>query len=159
MVAGKPAVEENKRKLSVCMPSGLPEDVEPPPQSVADVERSRYKAAWRGAMKNELDGHKTTGTYETTTPPRGWKPVGAKWVFSCKTDKDDMIVKTKARRVVKGFSQVPDVDYFQTFASTPSSSSIKILAAVATEHGLKGFHLDVAQVKLLLARNSTPRYT
>ena len=52
------------------------------PQSVADVERSKYKAAWREAMKNELDSQKTTGRYEAATPPRGRKPVGAKWVFS-----------------------------------------------------------------------------
>ena len=37
MMAGGPAVEDIKRELSVCMLSGFPEDVEPPPQSVADV--------------------------------------------------------------------------------------------------------------------------
>ena len=42
ILAGRPAVEENKGELSVRMPSGFPEDVEPPPQSVADVERSKY---------------------------------------------------------------------------------------------------------------------
>ena len=47
MMAGGPAAEENKGELSVRMPSGFPEDVEPPPQSVADTERSQYKAAWR----------------------------------------------------------------------------------------------------------------
>ena len=56
------------------------------PAAVADVERSRYKAAWREAIKNELHGHKTTGTYEAATPPRGRKSVIAKWVFSYKTD-------------------------------------------------------------------------
>ena len=62
VVAGGPAAEENKRESNVCMPSVFPEDVEPTPQSVADVKRSQYKAAWRKAMKTELDGHKTTGT-------------------------------------------------------------------------------------------------
>ena len=62
-------------------------------------------------MKIELDGHKTTGTYEVATPPQGRKPVGAKWVFTYETDKDGLIVKTKARLVAKGFSQVQDVDY------------------------------------------------
>ena len=57
--------------------------------------RDRYKAAWHEAMKVELDGHKTTGTYDAATPPRGRKPVGAKWVFSYKTNKDGLIVKTK----------------------------------------------------------------
>ena len=47
MMAESLAVEENKGELSVRMPSGFPEDVEPPPQSVADTERSQYKAAWR----------------------------------------------------------------------------------------------------------------
>ena len=144
MMAGGPAVEENKWGLSVCMPSGFPEDVEPPPQSVADVKCSQYKAAWHEAMKIELDGHTPTGTYEAATPPRGRTPVGAKWVFSYKTDKDVLIVKTKDRLVAKGFGQVQDVDYFQTFAPSPSSASVEILAAVASEHGLKLFHLDVA---------------
>ena len=67
-------------------------------------------------------------------------------MFSCKTDKDGLIVKTKARLVAKGFSQVQeDVNYFQTFAPTPSSASVKILVAFANEHGLRIFHLDVAQ--------------
>ena len=47
--------------------------------------------------------------------------------------------------MAKGFSQVQDVDCFQTFALTPSSASIKILAAVANEQDLKIFHLGVAQ--------------
>ena len=57
MLVGGPAVEETKPELSVCMPSGFPEDVEPPPQSVADVERSQHKAAWREAMQSEVNGY------------------------------------------------------------------------------------------------------
>ena len=41
MMAGGPAVEESKGELSVRTPSGFPEEVEPPPKSVADVERSQ----------------------------------------------------------------------------------------------------------------------
>ena len=96
-------------------------------------------------MTTELDDHKTTGTYDAATPPRGPKPVGAKWVFSSKTDKDSIIANTITRIVAKGFSQVQDVDYFQTFEPTPSSASIKILAAVANKQGLKILHSDVAQ--------------
>ena len=66
-------------------------------------------------------------------------------MFSYKPDKECIIAKTKARLVAKGFSQVQDVNYFQTFTPTPSSASIKILAAVANAQGLKIFHLNVAQ--------------
>ncbi|CAM9400223.1 unnamed protein product, partial [Laminaria digitata] len=52
-------------------------------------------------LNRSLDGHKTTGTYEAAPPPEGRKPVGAKWVFTYKTDKDGLIVKSKARFVTK----------------------------------------------------------
>ena len=71
---------ENKGELSVCIPSGFPEDVEPPPQFVPGVECSQYKAARHEAMHIVFDCHTTTATYEAATPPRGQKSVGAKWV-------------------------------------------------------------------------------
>ena len=52
-------------------PDGFPSDVEPPPQSSADVERSKFTAAWHEATKIELDEHKTTGAYTAATPPQG----------------------------------------------------------------------------------------
>ena len=47
--------------------------------------------------------------------------------------------------MAKGFSQVQDVDYIQTFALSPASASVKFLADVANEYGPKIFHFDVAQ--------------
>ena len=69
ILAGGRAADENKGEVGVCKPSDFPKDVEPPTQSVADAERSRYKAGWREVMKSELVGRKTTGTYEAATPP------------------------------------------------------------------------------------------
>ena len=47
-----------------------------------------------------------------------------------------------------------DVDYFQTFVPTPSSASVKNLAAVENEHVLKTFHLDVAQAFVRAKRDA-----
>ena len=91
------------------------------------VECSQYNAAWHETRKIEWDGHNTTGTYEAATTPQGRKSVGAKLVFIYKTDKDGLVVKTKARLVARGFSQVRDVDYVYVFAPTPSSESVKRL--------------------------------
>ena len=67
--------------------------------------------------------------------------MGAKWVFTNETGKGGSTVKSKeARLVAKGFTQAQNVDYFQTFASTPSSASVQIMAAVSNEYGLKIFH-------------------
>ena len=50
--------------------------------------------------------------------------MGAKWVFTYKTDKDSLIVKTKASLMAKGFNKVQDVYYLKTFAPTPPSASV-----------------------------------
>ena len=78
-------------------------------------------------------------------------------MFTYKTEKYGLIVKTKASLVAQGFSQVQDENYLQIFAPTPSSASVNILAAAVNEHGLKISHLDVAQA--IVQRNSMPRYT
>ena len=59
----------------MCMRSGFPETVEPSSQSLADVERSQYKATWHETLEVELDGHQTTGACEGATLPQGRKPV------------------------------------------------------------------------------------
>ena len=86
MMAGGPAAEETKgsRTCACRVVSRKTQSLPRSPQQ----QRSKYKAAWLEAMKIELHGHKTTGSYEPATPPRGRKPVGAKWVFFYKTDKD-----------------------------------------------------------------------
>ena len=127
-------------------PIGLkPIDVEPIPHSVAGVEQSEYKEGWKKAMAVELDGHEKTGTFVVAELPKGRKAVGSRWVFNFKTDKDGNIVKFKARLVAKGFSQIRNVDYTFSPSPCPSSTSIKLITAVANENGLSIFHFDVAQ--------------
>ena len=55
------------------------------------------------------------------------------------------MVKAKARLVAKGFSQQEGVDYFDTFAPTPSTSSIRFVVAVAIENDLNLNHFDAEQ--------------
>ena len=92
----------------MCLPRYFPAGVEPPPQSAQQcAERSKHKAAWHEAMEIEKDpSPKTTGPYKAATPPQGRKPLGVKWMFTYKTDKDVLVVKTGARLVVEGLSQV-----------------------------------------------------
>ena len=141
---------ENNGELSVCMPSGFPDDVEPPPQSVADEERPQ---------KIELDCHKTTGTYEAAISPQGPKPIGAKRVFACKPNKHGLIVKKKTRLIVKGFSQVQDVDCFQAFAPTPSSAQRQRKFCRLLPMNIVERFFTQTSLKLLSSRNSTPRHT
>ena len=42
--------------------------------------------------------------------------VASKWVFQAKKDAAGNMVRYKARLVAQGFSQIPGVNYFDTFA-------------------------------------------
>ena len=77
--------------------------------------------------------------------PEGGKPVGSKWSFDYKTDKEGKITKFKATLVVRGFTQIHNVDYTHSSSPCPSSASIKLVLAVANERGLSLYHFDVAQ--------------
>ena len=134
-------------ELSIPSPIGQkPSDVEPPPRTVAGVERSVYRACWEEAMRSEFDGHTKTGTFTMVDRvPEGRKPVSSKWCFDYKTDKEGKITKCKARLVARGFTQIRDVDYTHSSSPCPSSASIKLVLAVANERQLPIYHWDVAQ--------------
>ena len=123
-----------------------PSEVESPPLSVAEVERSVYQKGWEEAMKLESDGHIKTGTFSMVDRVPEWrKPVSSKWCFTYKTDKEGEIMKLKARLVARGFTQIRDVDYTHSSSPCSSSASVKLILAVANEKGLPLRHFDVAQ--------------
>ena len=67
---------------------------------------------------------KAVGTWEVVDAPVGVNVVVLKWVFRAKKDAAGNVVRYKARLVVQGFSQVPGVDYFDTFAPVARLASI-----------------------------------
>ncbi|CAB1098368.1 unnamed protein product [Ectocarpus sp. CCAP 1310/34] len=114
--------------------------------TVAGVTKSVYREGWEQAMREEFDGHLGTGTFSFVDgTPEGRRPVSSKWRFTWKTNKDGKIEKFKARLVARGFSQIPNVDYFHSSSPCPSSASIKLMLAVANEKSLKLNHWDVKQ--------------
>ena len=74
------------------------------------------------------------GTWEVVDIPKNVNIVGSKWVFKAKKDSSRNIVCYKAHLVAQGFSQVPGVNYFDTFAPVAWLASIRtVLTFVATE--------------------------
>ena len=52
-------------------------------------------------------------------------------MYTWKSDENGKAVKAKARLVARGFSQRPGVDYHETFASTPATPCIRLMAAIS----------------------------
>ncbi|KAL7636921.1 UNVERIFIED_CONTAM: hypothetical protein RMT77_012679 [Armadillidium vulgare] len=69
---------------------------------------------WKKAMDEEIDALVENDTYELTPLPEGRSVVGGRWVYAIKQGPNDE-EKFKARYVAKGYSQVKDLDYQETF--------------------------------------------
>ncbi|CAN0206490.1 unnamed protein product, partial [Discosporangium mesarthrocarpum] len=96
-------------------------------------------------MDRELTGLLRADAFALAELPPGRKALGAKWVFKWKTDEMGIVTRAKARLVAKGFSQESGIDYLETFAPTPASSTVRPLAVIADECDLEMIHLDAEQ--------------
>ena len=109
-------------------------------------------------MRLELEGHNEIGMFLADVVPKGVNVITAKRVFASKTDSDGYIKKTKARLVARGFGQQLGVDYFNTFASTPTVSSIKV-ALASTRCRTTGRYTILMLASVFFRQTSTPTFT
>jgi hypothetical protein len=58
------------------------------------------------------------------------KAIGNRWVFVRKYNKDGTLAKYKARLVAKGYSQIPGMDFTDTFSPVVRLETIRVLFAL-----------------------------
>ena len=113
------------------------------PRTLAEAKRRPDWPLWENAITEELDTLRKAGTWELTKAPLGANIVGSKWVFRAKKDAAGMVIRYKARLVAQGFSQVPGVDYFDTFAPVAKLASIRAVLAIAAGDDLEMHQIDI----------------
>ena len=68
-------------------------------------------------MQREFDSLVENNTFELKNAPKDENIIGSQWVYTLKS-KDDRSYEYKARFVTKGYSQMYEEDYCDTFAPT-----------------------------------------
>ena len=96
------------------------------PSSYSQAVHSPEINKWEKAMDDEIEALEGNETFESVPPPKGREVVGGKWVYTVKTG-PDKAETYKARYVAKGYSQIPGIDYHETFSPTARMSSIRVL--------------------------------
>jgi hypothetical protein len=110
------------------------------PRSFTEVEKD---AAWRVAMKVEMDAVEKNRTWELADLPRGHRVITLKWVFKLKRDEVGAIIKHKARLVARGFLQWEGIDFDDVFAPVARMESVWLLLALAAQDGSCVHYMDV----------------
>jgi hypothetical protein len=113
-------------------------EVEADPRTLREAEQSSKWPAWQAAIKKEHNALFDMGTFGETVHrlPPGRKAIDSKLVFKTKYMADSSIEREKVRLVANGFSQVPGLDFDETFAPVVKLTSLCILCAMAVWHWL-----------------------
>ncbi|KAK4258396.1 hypothetical protein QN277_007851 [Acacia crassicarpa] len=115
---------------------------------VAECDPVTYEEAandekWKKAMNDEIAAIKRNDTWELTTMPKEQKPIGVKWVYKTKTNKEGKVEKYKARLVAKGYKQKYGIDYEEVFAPVARIDTIRLLTAISAQNKWKIYQMDV----------------
>jgi hypothetical protein len=79
---------------------------------------------WESAMQEEYNSLLENQTWDLVPLPSRRKLVRCRWVYTTKSVVDGQINKYKAMLVAKGFQQVHDIDYDDTFTPVTKMYSI-----------------------------------
>ena len=112
------------------------------PRSLGEAKRGGDWPLWAKAIHEELATLKDAGTWDLEEALAGANIVGLKWVFRAKKDAAGKTVCYKAR-LVEGFSQIPGVDYFDTFAPVARLASIRAVLTFVAAEDLETGQIDI----------------
>ena len=96
------------------------------PTPFSEAMRSAEADRWTDACQYEIDALARNGTWELMDLPPSRKAVKSKWVFKLKADG-----RYRARLVAKGFTQIPGVDFDETFSPIAQFELLHMLLALA----------------------------
>jgi hypothetical protein len=114
------------------------------PCSVSEALKEAQSLEWKDAIEKELNFLWNMGTFTIVDalPPER-KAIESHLVFKIKRLGDGSIECYKARLVAQEFSQIPGLDFDETYAPVVKLTSIRILCALAVRLKLHFHHLDV----------------
>ncbi len=98
---------------------------------------------WKEAMNEEMNVIDVMKIYTVEELPPGRSPIGSKWVFTKKFNQNGHFSQYKAQLVAQGYSQIPGIDFFKTFAPVVHSESIQAALGIAAIEDLEIAQMDV----------------
>jgi hypothetical protein len=98
---------------------------------------------WKEAMREEIEMMKEKGTYELVELPKNREAIGSKWTYVKKVDDQGRVSRYKARLVALGCSQIPGVDFTETFAPVVRLESVRAALAIAAVEDLEIIQMDI----------------
>ena len=109
------------------------------------MQESSHWDKWKIAIETEIASLYKRKVFSAVMPtPPGILLVGYKWVFVCKRNENNEMVRYKAMLVAQGFTQRPGVDFNETYSPVMSGVTFRYLLSLAVQNRLYMRLMDVA---------------
>jgi hypothetical protein len=99
-------------------------------------------------MQAEITALASNNTWTLVPRRLDMNLVSSKWVFKIKTRSDGSIERYKGRLVARGFTQLPGLDYDETFSPVVKHGTIRLILTLGLSHGWSIKQLDVSNAFL-----------
>ena len=104
---------------------------------------------WAEARIKEKQKLQKYGVYSMVPKiPEGHRPVDTKWVYDVKRDKEGNLLRRRARKVGRGFTQQYGKTYEDTYSQMARSETWRILLTLAIQHNWQVRQWDVVAAYL-----------
>jgi hypothetical protein len=80
--------------------------------------------------------------------PKDKNVIDTKWVYRNKLNEDGQVTRNKSRLVCKGYAQVEEIEFEETFALVSRMEAIRLLLAYACSKNIKVYQIDVKSIFL-----------
>jgi len=130
--------EVRQLALAELLAAAAPAAVGRDPATYKEAMGAADAEEWAEACQYEMDALSKNDTWELVNLPPGRKAVKSKWVFKLKADG-----RFRARLVAKGFTQIPGIDYDETFSPVAHFESLRLLLVLAALENWEIHQMDV----------------
>ena len=113
------------------------------PSTVTEALSGADREKWKDAMDAEHKSLISNNVWELVELPKNASVVNCKWIFKHKIGVTGLVERYKARLVSQGYSQLPGIDYEETFSPVVRFESVRTVIALAVQDNLKLHQMDV----------------
>ncbi|MBW0538675.1 hypothetical protein O181_078390 [Austropuccinia psidii MF-1] len=113
------------------------------PRSFREALASSKSNAWLTAVAKEFASLERHQVVKEVRLERNQRLLDTTWVFREKTDAEGNVTEEKARLCIKGFHQIEDVDFHETFAPTGRLATLRFLLGYCASNDFDIQQMDV----------------
>jgi Reverse transcriptase (RNA-dependent DNA polymerase) len=110
------------------------QEAEGDPKTMQEAWARNDWPSWKEVMDCKIGSLEQAKTWTTVLHPTRKNVVGCKWVFRLKRKADGSIDKYKAHLVVRGFTQIYGIDYYNTYSLVACLASFRLILAIAAQN-------------------------